>query len=280
MQASPHMLTACADTSRENGDGARKRGSVVAILGAECTPGSSRFPAGPAPRLHRLGEQLVAPGTAIARLGTMGRWLRGPRELAEPRIAGPGRGPTPTDDDDLASTRDPGRFLNRELSWLDFNARVLALAEDPKLPLLERAKFLAIFSAEPRRVLPGARRRASRSSSTPASARPPPTASTPSSSSAPSAPTPTSCAAPGARRSRKEIAPALEDAGIRFATGTTSTDDDRSELGDGVRRPDLPGAHAARRRPRAPVPVHLEPVAEPRGHGPRPATRRASGSPA
>ncbi len=38
------------------------------------------------------------------------------------------------------------RFLNRELSWLDFNARVLALAEDPKLPLLERAKFLAIFS--------------------------------------------------------------------------------------------------------------------------------------
>jgi polyphosphate kinase len=38
------------------------------------------------------------------------------------------------------------RFLNRELSWLDFNDRVLALAEDGKLPLLERAKFLAIFS--------------------------------------------------------------------------------------------------------------------------------------
>jgi len=39
------------------------------------------------------------------------------------------------------------RFLNRHLSWLDFNARVLALAEDPALPLLERAKFLAIFSS-------------------------------------------------------------------------------------------------------------------------------------
>src|SRR2546430_7018249 len=38
------------------------------------------------------------------------------------------------------------RFLNRELSWLDFNARVLALAEDDQVPLLERAKFLAIFS--------------------------------------------------------------------------------------------------------------------------------------
>src|SRR4029453_4756671 len=35
---------------------------------------------------------------------------------------------------------------NRELSWLDFNARVLALAEDPGTPLLERAKFLAIFA--------------------------------------------------------------------------------------------------------------------------------------
>ncbi len=39
-----------------------------------------------------------------------------------------------------------GRLLNRELSWLDFNARVLALAENPSVPLLERAKFLAIFS--------------------------------------------------------------------------------------------------------------------------------------
>ena len=51
----------------------------------------------------------------------------------------------------LAQPRPPledpaDRFLNRELSWLDFNDRVLALAEDPHLALLERAKFLAIFS--------------------------------------------------------------------------------------------------------------------------------------
>ena len=38
------------------------------------------------------------------------------------------------------------RYRNRELSWLDFNERVLALAGDGRVPLLERAKFLAIFS--------------------------------------------------------------------------------------------------------------------------------------
>ncbi|HYN96096.1 MAG TPA: RNA degradosome polyphosphate kinase, partial [Pilimelia sp.] len=52
--------------------------------------------------------------------------------------------------DAAAAPADPlpdDRFLNRELSWLDFNSRVLSLAEDPQTPLLERAKFLAIFAS-------------------------------------------------------------------------------------------------------------------------------------
>lgn len=39
------------------------------------------------------------------------------------------------------------RYLERELSWLAFNKRVLELAQDQDIPLLERAKFLAIFSS-------------------------------------------------------------------------------------------------------------------------------------
>ncbi|MFA9429817.1 RNA degradosome polyphosphate kinase [Egicoccus sp. AB-alg2] len=46
-----------------------------------------------------------------------------------------------------AGDDDQVRHLNRELSWLQFDERVLALAENPAVPLLERTKFLAIFTS-------------------------------------------------------------------------------------------------------------------------------------
>ncbi|HWB37290.1 MAG TPA: RNA degradosome polyphosphate kinase [Rugosimonospora sp.] len=65
---------------------------------------------------------------------------------APPSAAGNGHPPTPVEPPGASIALPDDRFLDRELSWLDFNARVLTLAENPVTPLLERAKFLAIFA--------------------------------------------------------------------------------------------------------------------------------------
>ncbi len=61
----------------------------------------------------------------------------------EDRIDIPEFAPSPMPEGDVT----PDRFLDRELSWLAFNARVLELAEDPELQLLERVNFLSIFAS-------------------------------------------------------------------------------------------------------------------------------------
>lgn len=72
--------------------------------------------------------------------------------MIDPVLSDSGLGDAEDDDfDDAVETPDSllpdHRYLDRELSWLAFNKRVLELAEDPTLPELERANFLAIFAS-------------------------------------------------------------------------------------------------------------------------------------
>jgi polyphosphate kinase len=55
--------------------------------------------------------------------------------------------PAQADGAPAPNLEDTALYFNRELSWLDFNDRVLQLAEDPSVPLLERAKFAAIWES-------------------------------------------------------------------------------------------------------------------------------------
>ena len=66
-----------------------------------------------------------------------------PATYAPPAPSAPG---SPGPAADTASLERPSLYINREVSWLDFNDRVLQLAEDERVPLLERVKFCAIYT--------------------------------------------------------------------------------------------------------------------------------------
>lgn len=86
--------------------------------------------------------QTVAEGGSVVRLKARqprprdknGRFIRVTRDAPAPEPVTPGELPA-------------DRFLDREMSWLQFNERVLQLASDDNIPLLERARFLAIFAS-------------------------------------------------------------------------------------------------------------------------------------
>ena len=113
-----------------------------------------RTPRPPTRRVHAAARPATATSTSATRAPNGARSADQPRPApasdgartataatAAVPVSPPARTPAPI------SELPDDRYLNRELSWLDFNARVLALAEDHSQPLLERAKFLAIFAS-------------------------------------------------------------------------------------------------------------------------------------
>ena len=156
------------------------------------------------------------------------------------------------------------RLLNRELSWLEFNARVLELAADASVPLLERVKFCSIFSVEPGRVLHGPRRRAHGPGGGGRSPCARPTGGLPSTTLAAIRERTLALTARQSRLWSRELVPALKEAGIDIAQVDECSEKELAELERALRPRDLSGADAARGGAGAAVPVHLRPLEQPR----------------
>ncbi len=128
------------------------------------TPGSFQWFA-PAELLARVGSPLLRdPGTlaaltVAARSPLLPEWSGAPFGEVEDPDAAPEavarasrvtlselRAALPSEESKDPARETPEQFLNPELSWLEFNGRVLALAEDSGTPLAARLRFLAIFS--------------------------------------------------------------------------------------------------------------------------------------
>src|SRR5215475_8513033 len=88
------------------------------------------------------GEQAGFADVAAPPLGESREGMRVQEDVSAVRPAGPAEGA-----DEQRADLPPGRYFDREESWLRFNQRVLELAEDESLPLLERVRFLSIFAS-------------------------------------------------------------------------------------------------------------------------------------
>ena len=155
------------------------------------------------------------------------------------------------------------RLLNRELSWLDFNTRVLALADDERVPLLERVKFSAIFSSNLDEFFQ-VRVAALKDQVAAGITRPSPDGRTPAQQLIEISDRVEVLVREQERVLLERLVPALRDVRCRAALVGRARPGRPQEPGGGLRAAHLPGADPAVVRPRAPVPLHLEPLAEPR----------------
>ena len=90
-------------------------------------------------------ERAAGDGASGARVSTVNS-RRGRRAAEAAGHPGEPAGAVAVTEEPPPSALPDDRYLNRELSWLEFGARLLDLASDDRIPLLERVKFLAIFS--------------------------------------------------------------------------------------------------------------------------------------
>ncbi len=108
-------------------------------------PVMTKRPRRVAPKAQPPGEELIVPkgGTATPASGNETETMVLTKSIPGAEVAPP---PADADQPDI-DLKDPALYLNRELTWLAFNRRVLNEAQDDRNPLLERVKFLAIASS-------------------------------------------------------------------------------------------------------------------------------------
>ena len=72
------------------------------------------------------------------------------RKTAERPLKSPLKKPGLPSPPKIVDVDDPSLYINREISWIEFDRKVLETAADPTVPLLQRVQFLAIFFQQPR----------------------------------------------------------------------------------------------------------------------------------
>ena len=167
------------------------------------------------------------------------------------------------------------RLLNRELSWLAFNGRVLELAEDPSVPLLERVKFCSIFSSNLDEFFMVRVAGLLGQLAAGLSVRSPDGRS-PQEALFEIRKLVTELTARQSKLWRRDLKPALADAGIVVGRVEDLRDKEVDELADRYERQVFPVLTPLAVGPGQPFPVHLRPVAQPRRVRPGPRERRGA----